>query len=409
MFYIRKFFDNYFGIPRLAWFIFPLIVLDNLAAAIILNVPLYFEKFNNIHQFETGKIISLYYVGSLIGSFSGGYLTLRKSSIVISSFAMVFYGSLLFLFASISSPSMFELVAIFIGLFGAVTSTSNLSSFVRTSGNKSGITQINLEMVIFNACISVGAYILLTFSIANVVMFLKSLSIAIGLSGLYILMLRKNKTFMPIDDLKTTTDMRPVRFKPAIPLFITVFIVGLIFSMIKVVYTPTVEARFGGTGEGALVASLNPWILLLIQPHLVAWFKGRYDYNFLVMGIGGFLVGLGYFFFGISTGFLSSAMSITILTFGEVIYAPISKNIATTSFGKGKDGFVLGLWRAIFLGSGFIGPIISGWLCQNYGDLIVWELCALLGFLCFVVAVILRTNRLELKSNARKMEVTNII
>ena len=56
----KKIFDNYFGIPLIAWFIFPLIVLDNLIVSIILNIPLFLEKIHGITEFETGKIISLY-------------------------------------------------------------------------------------------------------------------------------------------------------------------------------------------------------------------------------------------------------------------------------------------------------------------------------------------------------------
>lgn len=99
------------------------------------------------------------------------------------------------------------------------------------------------------------------------------------------------------------------------------------------------------------------------------------------MGFGALITGLGYFLFGLSSSFWMTVSSLVFLTFGEMIYCPISKSNVISLFDHGREGFALGLWRAVFLGSGFLGPIFSGWMAQKYGNMLVWEFCGILGLI----------------------------
>jgi MFS family permease len=180
---------------------------------------------------------------------------------------------------------------------------------------------------------------------------------------------------------------RPKNYRVLLGILLSVIIVGLIFSMIKVVYAPTIENRFGDNGVSVLVASINPWIIFLLQPFLVNRLKNK-D-NVVVMGFGAFIIGLGYFLFGFSSSFWMTVFSLVFLTFGEMMYSPISKSIVISLFDHGREGFALGLWRAVFLGSGFVGPVFSGWIAQKYGNMLVWEFCGIFGISGLLLCLIL--------------------
>jgi len=118
------------------------------------------------------------------------------------------------------------------------------------------------------------------------------------------------------------------------------------------------------------------------------------------MGIGGCIIGMGYFFFGVSTSLVTTSVVLIVLTFGEILYSPISKDIAVSCFNKGEDGFPLGIWRAVFLGSGFVGPTMSGWIAERFGNIYVWELCGIFGIICLLIAFILNKDSGNLVGNS---------
>ncbi len=108
------------------------------------------------------------------------------------------------------------------------------------------------------------------------------------------------------------------------------------------------------------------------------------------LGYGGLIVGLGYFAFGIISSFALTATILIVLTFGEMMFSPLSKHLNVQLYGPGKEGVATGMWRAVFLGSGIIGPELSGYVAEHYGAHIIWDVCALLGFFCFILSVFLK-------------------
>lgn len=172
---------------------------------------------------------------------------------------------------------------------------------------------------------------------------------------------------------------------------------GLIFSMVKVVFVPTLIERFGSNMMSAVAASINPWVIFLIQPLIIGYIKNSNSTLFL--GFGGLIVGLSYFMFGMVNSFLFTALILILLTFGEMMFGPLSKHFNVQLYKPGQEGMAAGVWRAVFLGSGAIGPVLSGYMAEYYGTHVVWECCGLLGLLCFIFSFYLRKIQIKMPYN----------
>jgi predicted MFS family arabinose efflux permease len=285
------------------------------------------------------------------------------------------------------SISMFML-----GLLGTMIATSNIASLLRTVENdeEAKLKVISLELILFNISFSFITYILLDLNPQQILLFVQFvIIILVGIGGWGAIRLLD-----PIFRAKPTNTkyfdlfMPRANIREFLTLMSMILCFGLIFSMVKVVFTPTLIERFGSNMISVTVASINPWIMFFVQPIMVNRIKSSNSTWFL--GIGGLIVGMSYFSFGLVNSFLLTSVILILLTFGEMMFAPLSKHFNVQLYGKGHDGVASGVWRAVFLGSGTIGPEVSGYLAENYGAYAVWDVCALLGLSCFILSLFLR-------------------
>lgn len=389
----------YFNIPALTKRVLPVVIFEQLVAAFCLNISAYFTKVDNMHFGKIGEYISFFYWGCLIGALLGAFLTLRIRSTKISGVCLVALGISLYFLCFSTDTFKICLAMLFMGAAGTTAATSNSSSLIRSVGDASHtkLKIISVELISFNLCFSFMSYILMYLTPIEIVLFSKFLSYGLIVIGGYSLLYLQNNVFHSIYEKKS------LKMKLVLPdekwnfsvLMIMVVLFGLIFSMVKVIYTPTLINRFGNSLISVAVASINPWLVFIVQPLIID--KIRKDSSSWCLGAGGLIAGISYFIFGFASSFWLTAISLVFLTFGEMLFAPLSKHYCVQSFKKGEEGLALGVWRFFFLGSGTIGPEISGLIADNYGSSFVWGLCGVFGLGCLLFSTSLK----EMKNKAK--------
>lgn len=385
--YFKQYLSNYGSLPKLAWLILPLIIADTFVTAICLNISVYFIKVWHFEPLRIGMAISFYYGGSFIGALAGGILSLRYSSLMLSGISSIFLGLAFLRLVIIGDSIDLEAAMLGIGLLVHFLSINNLASFVKTANGDPAkkLQLIVLDFVIFNLGFSLSAFVLIRLNVLQINYILISIGFALLVLGGLTCCFRKIPVFNAPRLLKNEALCKPQSYSKMLFILLTVLCIGLIFSMIKVIYLPTIMQRFGENIISVFTVSMNPWLIFLLQPSLTNRLKHKN--NAVCMAFGGLLIGLSYFFFGIASTLVFSILALILLTFGEMIYSPISKNALIGLFDNGREGFALGLWKAVFLGSGFIGPTFAGWLITKYNSMLVWDFCALLGLCCFLFSI----------------------
>lgn len=386
---MNKTLNLYFSFPRLTKMLVPIIFVEHLVTAFCLNTSIYFKKAGCFNFDVIGQFISVYYLGCFLGALIGGTLTLVLSSIQISGIGMICVGALMYcLFQSLNQwVILFSML--FIGLIGTIVATSNVASLIRSAPEGSRLKVISLELILFNLAFSLATFILLDFSLLKIVYFMRYFPFLLGLLGIVVLIFYQDPAFFPMQQVSLNIkSLLPKQKKDFFILISMVFCYGLIFSMVKVVFTPTLIERFGSNNVSASIASINPWLVFLFQPLVVDHIKNTNSTWYL--GCGGLLVGLNFFAFGIVSSFTITLVILIALTVGEMMFSPLSKHLNLKLYGPGKEGIAAGLWRAVFLGSGVIGPQLSGYTAEHYGVYSVWSTCALLGLTCFIFSLFIK-------------------
>ena len=114
-------------------------------------------------------------------------------------------------------------------------------------------------------------------------------------------------------------------------------------------------------------------MVIFFQPLLFNKLKGNGNIFILVMGA--IFLGIGYVLFGISTYLITSLFFIIFATIGEMMFSPISKKIAASSFGYGNEGIGLAAWKMTYYFSGVIGAIFIGYIDEIFNDFNIWYVC----------------------------------
>ena len=375
----------YLDVPNLTKTLFPIIILEHLVTAFCLNISAFFKKVSYFQYEKIGEFISIYYWGCLIGALIGGALTLHYRTTKVSGWGLIFLGVCLWCLINPINQWLIGLSLFFVGLIGTITSVSNLTSLIRSvEGNeKAKLKVISLELIMFNLSFSLVSVILLDLGSASILQFMQYLIYMMVLLGIGLLIFYRNAIFNPPKpSFRRFKFIFPNRKQEFMLLMSMVLFFGLIFSMVKVVFAPTLIERFGSNMVSAVAASINPWVIFLIQPLIVGYIKNSNSTLFL--GFGGLIVGLSYFMFGMVNSFLFTALVLILLTFGEMMFGPLSKHFNVQLYQPGEEGMAAGVWGAVFLGGGVIGPGLSGYMAEHYGTHVVWECCGLLGLLCFI-------------------------
>ncbi|HGF0883864.1 TPA: MFS transporter, partial [Legionella pneumophila] len=384
----------------------PIIILEHLVASFCLNISAYFKKVNYFQYEQIGEFISCYYWGCLFGSLIGGALTLYYKTSKISGWGLMLLGACLFGLMNSISLWLIAISMFLVGFIGTITATANLTSLIRSvkDNEKLKLKVISLDLIIFNLCFSFVTFVLLDLSPLYILKYVQIMICLLVFVGIGSLIFYQDSIFNPpkLGSLGFKIIL-PERKQEFMLLMSMVLFFGLIFSMVKVVFAPTLIERFGSNMMSVIAASINPWVVFLIQPLIVGRIKNSNSIWFL--GIGGLIVGLSYFMFGMVNSFELTAIVLVLLTFGEMMFGPLSKHFNIQLYRSGQEGVATGIWRAVFLGSGAIGPGLSGYVAEYYGTYVVWDCCALLGLLCFVFSLYLR--KIQIKMPYSKLVLDN--
>lgn len=384
-------FKLYTNFPKFVFYLLPIIIMENFVTAFGLNISLYFTKVDHLHFREVGSLISVFYIGFFIGAVAAGPLTLNKNPVRMISHGLFAQSLILAALLVTSELFMLKLCMLLLGLTASCISVNALAAMVRVSkaeGNGK-LRSVGLEFIIYNLSFSLSAMILFALEANTIKWFMLFVSLIEFCVGIFALWLSRSNLFEAYKSESYSGLKCYFPEQDRIGFFILVLIVllsGIIFSIVKVLYIPSLEIRFGDTMLAGLIASINPWLIFALQLLIVDKIKSTNSY--LVIGLGMMIVGASYFSFGLTNSFYVTVLSLMILTVGEMMFAPLSKHKLIQFFGKGKEGHGYSIWKMAFLSGGIIGPRIGGELVEQYGNSALWEACLILGIFCFLLSSI---------------------
>jgi len=369
------------GLPRAYWFLWGGTIVNRLGGFVIPFLTLYLTGPRGLPVGQAALMVSLFGAGSFAASLIGGELAdrLGRRPVMLISFfvaplAMLAVG-LGEAIASIAVATL--LLGFFTDLYrpavnAAVADMVPPEDRPRAYGYLYWAINLGAAVApILAGLMARSNYLLLFFGDA-LTTFLFGVIILIGV--------RETRPAGPQGGASPALGdrLRAVRSEPILLAFTGLALVFGTIYMQGHVTLPVNMISNGLTPEqyGLAVAINGALIVILGIPASNA--AGRWP-RFGVMAASSVLLGIGFGLPALVTTFAGYALSVAIWTLGEIGGATVAPAIVSDLAPVDKRGLYQGVFGAAWGLAFLTGPVLGGWVYQNYGATALWTACLVVG------------------------------
>jgi MFS family permease len=388
---IGSFYNDY---PRTFWTLMGVSFIDHLGGALMFPFfALYITSKFNVGMTEVGILFALFSISSFIGSALGGAMTDRLGRRGMLIFSLISTSISSVIMGLVSSLSVFYIFALLVGIFTDVGGPARMAMMADLLPEEKRVSGFGIFRVVFNVAAAIGPAIggfmatrsYLALFISDAVL---SLITAI-------LVFRYIPETKPERQKDTPRETLATTFKGYFSVLSDRFFVFYIFASILagLVYmnfntTLGVFLRdYRGIPESGygLLITINATMVVFMQ-FSISRVIDKYR-PMLMMALGTLLSGLGFALFGFAQTYSMAVVAMVILTFGEMIWAPVSNALVARFAPEDKRGRYMAAfgfsWGIPFA----IGPLLAGRFLDSGNGNWLWYACGVLGILgtlCFL-------------------------
>jgi MFS family permease len=381
---------GYKGFNRGIWVLFVSMLIDGVGYSLISPyILLFLEQDLEVSLAVGGLVLMVAGVVGAGGNVIGGLMADKygRRGVMVSSMLLRCLTFILLAVQVTYDPELIP-IAVLLSLsyfFGGVFSPANNAMVADLSEPARRMEAYGMLRVAWNLGFAVGPIIggflimisfSLTFTISAIISFGAALIVAFMISESYV---PKPK------EKKESVWTGITHIKPLFLLFCVVCIPMYIMSgQFGSTYTVYANERIGiDTATIGLVFALNGIMVVLMQMPISRWLTERNQY--MAMVFGSIIYAIGFLLIAAVTDSIGLAVTMIIITLGEMIVVPVSNTLTVLLAPDDERGTYLGIFGLVSSFGWFGSTFIGGLLCDTYDNgWMIWGILASLGLLTAV-------------------------
>lgn len=385
---VREYLSGYTGIKtECKWLLF-FYMIQCISAGIAFFIAIYLDKHLNFSAQTIGFIVTVFAGGNLLGSLLAAKISDRLNPFKISSCMIVIQGACFLIVSLFSSPEVIAAAMFFLGVSGYAFAANNDFLITSLAGKtkQARSKALSLINVTSNIGVGIGGGCVSFFSKSYSFELLFSVGVMLLAIAIYYGLIAHNLLDVnEKEDEEIEEERGSGRTYYFFSLF-TIFVLGLIFAQQRVSYSIYLDTYFDESSASTLLM-LNSLLIIFFLPTIN---KLTINFNsFLLMGIGGILLGGGMSVYQYTDLFPLVLLICVVTTIGEMLGTLISQLVCFQSAPENMKGKAMGLYKFLYATGTMIGTSAGGSIQTYLGMNMVWTLCGVLGstlFLCSLVA-----------------------
>jgi len=375
----RLYREAYGGLPRAAWLLALLELVNRCGTMVIFFLTLYMTRELGFTVVQAGSVMSAYGAGSMLGTYLGGRLCDRIGAYHVQKLSLGVSAALLVALQWPRGEWVLAALLLALAAFTDALHPANAAATAQICTPELRPKGFALHRLAGNLGISVGPVV----GGALAAVDYRWLFWADGLTSLLACALAF--VFLRRAGPHGETHAAPAR--PAVPawrnapflrLLPLVFGIGLVFSQFFSTYPLYLRRHYGlaESGVGRLIA-VNTLLIVAVEMALMHTLRRRSPSR--VIAAGTLLLGLGFGLtaFGATVPF--AVFSVVVWTFGEILTLPMLLTLTTLRSDPAAMGEYQGLTSLSFAVATTFGPLLATRLWDAAGPEWVWYACAALG------------------------------
>ena len=400
---MKKLFNNYLdtfsGLSREVWWLALITLINRAGTMVIPFLSIYLTEDLNFSLNNVAWIMSMFGLGSVLGSWLGGKLTDKIGYYKIMVFSLFTSG---FLFIGLQFVKTLELFYLSIFILMLVADMFRPAMFVALSAyskpeNKTrSVTLIRLAINLgFSAGPAIGGLIITALSYSGL-FWVDGITCIIATLVL-ILVLNPKKARIQ-DNIIVENPDSAYRDKPFMIFFFAMILFGIIFlqyfSTMPIYYR---QVHTLSELQVGLLLGANGLFIFLFEMPLIKWLETtNYKKTGLIL-FGAILTGFSFLILNFTTWSGILILGMFLMTVGEMIAFPFSNAFAMQRAKKGNQGEYMALYSIAFSIAHIFGHNIGLQMVDQIGFDNTWIVITVLAALCVFLLSIL-TRKLSVKS-----------
>jgi len=387
---------NYAGVSIARWKRLLVALVNAIGTGAVFYLIIYFVTELHFNVAKAGIIVSFYGVGTFAGSYFFGRLSDKSSPERISIVCLLGGALAFFVLPELRTIYLLIFNLFLMGFFSCgfrISNTIWLLDERRDSMPLNQLKIINLLRAVTNLGFIFFVALVLLFSSHGFNYIFYIAAILLALSSVYLLFFGERREGKG-EVVKTFNCKEEDQIKSgnAWPILLCVFLVGLIFAQLRSAYAVYLNDNFTTMGVNAfsLLMVLNMSLIVFFQTPFMNMLGG---FNkILLIGVGGFLSGLGMLILAFTSSFTAAILSCVIWTAGEMIFYSMSRLVCYQYGHIDRKGRVVGTYQLIYAASLIVGPGLGGIVYHRYSGDDVWYFSAFIGVVCLMICWVYRNR-----------------
>jgi len=378
------------GLPREIWLL-SLITLVNRAGTMVLPFfALFLIRDRGMGVAAAGQLVALYGVGSIAGSFLGGWLSDRVGSIRAQQFSLVSAGVGYLVILQVESLGALSLVILLSSVAAEGFRPAVMTSIAHRAPKGLQARSFALLRLAINLGMGIGPALggVLALHSYSLLFIVDACTAWLAALLLAWMVRRRGPSQAEQEPPPPVSPRSPWRDGPF--LLLALLVTAMAASLFQVFSTVPIHLRhaYGLREDGiGLVLALNATLIVLFEMILTHWAEKRN--RMLLIGVGSFLIcaGLAVLPLGSSIGW--AVLSTVIWTLGEMLVLPLTNTAVAERATAGKRGSYMGLYTMAFSLAFVIAPLGGTWVYERYGPELLYFGLGAFGILLFLAALAL--------------------
>lgn len=365
---------SFANIQRNVWILSMAMFINRSGSMVLLFTSLYLTKDLHFTIAEAGLTLSFYGIGSILGSYAGGWLTDRKNFFDIMFFSLIISGLILLLLLVATTPFYISLIIFFYAFAADAFRPANSKAIAVYSSPENLTRSVSLVRLAINLGFSIGPAIGGFIALYYGYKYLFVIDACSGFLAAIMLWMylprvteerQKVKSSVLADSSTSTSAYRDVRY-----LFFIVLVAffGMCFFQLfaSIPQYFSKECHYHEDTIGLLLG-LNGLLVVVIEMPLVAALqKNKKIFSFIIAGVLCLPISFAILYFG-KEMMIWAVLYTLLITMSEILAMPFMMNFTLSRPAKERQGQYSALYSIAFGFANIFAPLLGLGIADKYG------------------------------------------
>lgn len=376
---------SFSGLPRPVWLLAGALLVNRAGTMVLPFLSLYLTRELGFSAVRAGQILSLYGVGSMVGSTLGGWLSDRIGAVRVQGLSLAATGIGFLVLTRITDFAVLAASVFVVSVVSESFRPAVMTAVAEHSRPPIRARCFALVRLSVNTGMAIGPAVG-GFLAAHHYTLLFVVDAATCWAAALVLWATLGFSRPPLSGAPATEHRSPIspwRDLPFLAFLGLVVILGIVFLQIWVTLPLELRDSFGFSERGVgLLIALNPAMIMAFEMLLTRAVEGLGSMRVAAVGAG--LVGCGLALLVLGHSVLIAVLSTLVWTLGEMLSLPMTNAVAAERAGRGAAGRYMGAYTLAFSTAFVLAPILGGWTYQRHGGDALWGAAGAAGGLLFI-------------------------